>query len=339
MRSARCQAARQRRRWRAARSCSTRTSRPAANASAAPAPRLGCLAQPLLGHHCVLMVAQHRLHLGDGRCVRGRGRDDARSGLRGVAGPLGEDADAVELLVRRLPVQLGHPLLQVLPRRRRQLGQDPASGLIGVDDQGGRERQVDEAWVSAMYRSLSRASCSAARWGSRSAASRLQQELPASRSKPSSSSSTTSARRSPSTSASRTSPSSWPSHRSSSSTGAPHRRRAGDGRCAGRCAAGGWRPGPGAPPRRRHRAGRRDRGGADGERTEATASLEGGQRRGILAHARDIGVGRSEGPRSQRPGQLRDVVRLARAGRAQDLHHGLDDTVGRTAAPPRPRSP
>jgi hypothetical protein len=52
--------------------------------------------------------------------------------------------------------------------------------------------------------------------------------------------------------------------------------------------------------------------------------LERGPGRGLLVHGRDIGVGRCQRSRAEGTSQLRHVVRLARAGRPEDVDHRVD---------------
>ena len=71
---------------------SAATSRPATNACWRLVPSATALRSHVLGHHGVVLVAEHALQGGDGGGVRRRLRQGAGGRLGGVAGPLGADA-------------------------------------------------------------------------------------------------------------------------------------------------------------------------------------------------------------------------------------------------------
>ena len=144
LRSASAQASGQRRRCLRARSSSSRTSRPATKASGAVASAAIESRSHCCGHDGVLVVAEHALQPGDGLGVAPGGRDDRGRGLGRVAGPLGQDADAVQLGVGRVLAQPADPLAQVLPRPAGQLGVGLAGRPISLVEQRGRHREVDQ---------------------------------------------------------------------------------------------------------------------------------------------------------------------------------------------------
>src|SRR5260370_11835018 len=101
--------------------------------------------QPTLRGDAVLLLAQNRLQPGGGfgKC-RGAGSDHRGDRLSRITGTLGEDADAVQLGIRRLLGQLPDGAPQAAPRTGSQLREHRGCRRVCVRRELRRMRRSDE---------------------------------------------------------------------------------------------------------------------------------------------------------------------------------------------------